>query len=93
MQRKKNIVKELLVLQRSVPGLVLALFVIAIVSMNLLANKSILLSVSWLALDCGILFSWLVFLLMDIITKSLGPRAATLISVMALVCNLLTHLK
>lgn len=88
MKRQKNIFTELFILQRSVPGIVLALFVMAIVSMNLLANKSIDLPVSWLALDCGILFSWLVFLLMDIVTKSLGPRAATMLSVMALICNL-----
>ena len=88
MKKKQNIFTELLVLQRSVPGLVLALFVLAIVSMNLLANKSINLPVDWLALDCGFIFSWLVFLLMDVITKSFGPRAATLISVQALIVNL-----
>lgn len=88
MYKKKNIVTELVILQRSLPGIVFALFVMSIVSMNLLANKSINLPVSWLALDCGILFSWIVFLLMDIITKSLGPRAATMVSVMALICNL-----
>ena len=89
MQKKQNIFSELLVLQRSIPAIVLALFVVSIVAMNLLANKSISLPVDWLALDCGFLFSWIVFLLMDIITKSFGPRAATLVSVMALVFNLL----
>lgn len=89
MNRKKNLFTEMLVLQRSIPGIVLALFIVSIVSMNLLANKSIDLPVDWLALDCGIVFSWLIFLLMDIVTKGFGPRAATLLSVMALVFNLL----
>lgn len=56
--------------------------------MNLLANKSINLPFDWLALDCGIIFSWLVFLLMDMVTKHFGPRAATMLSVIALIVNL-----
>jgi len=90
--KKHSLFRELLILQRSIPGIVTALFVIAVVSMNLLANKSISLPVSWLALDCGFIFSWLVFLLMDIVTKRFGPRAATLLSVIALVCNLFVAL-
>lgn len=86
--KKNSIFRELLILQRSVPGIVTALFVIAIVSMNLLANKSMSLPVSWLALDCGFIFSWLTFLLMDMVTKRFGPRASTLLSVIALVMNL-----
>ena len=84
----KNLFKETKLLLRSVPSLITALFVTAIVSMNLLANKSIDLGVSWLALDCGILFSWLVFLLMDIVTKRFGVRAANMLSVTALLINL-----
>ena len=57
--------------------------------MNLLANKSINTGVDWLALDCGILFSWLTFLCMDILTQGYGPRAATMMSVAALGMNLL----
>lgn len=84
----KNFFSEIKLLLRSIPSLVTALFVTAVVSMNLLANKSIDLGVSWLALDCGILFSWLVFLLMDIVTKRFGVRAANLLSLVALVINL-----
>ena len=80
---------ELKLLQRSVPAVLLALFVTSVVSMNLLANKSIDLNVPWLALDCGILFSWLTFLLMDVLTKRYGVRAANLLSVTALCVNLL----
>ncbi|MCF0229375.1 MAG: VUT family protein [Parasporobacterium sp.] len=83
----KNIIKEMLVLQRNIPGIVFALFVMSVVSMNLLANKSIDLHVSWLALDCGIIFSWLTFLIMDMIARHYGPRAATLLSVEALVIS------
>ena len=86
--KKKSFLAEVLLLERSIPGAVLALFVLSIVSMNLLANKSINLPFSWLALDCGIIFSWLSFLVMDMMTKHFGPRAATIVSIMALVINL-----
>ena len=76
-------------LMRSVPPLVASLLFLSIVGMNLLANKSINTGVDWLALDCGILFSWLTFLCMDILTQGYGPRAATMMSVAALGMNLL----
>ncbi len=84
----KNFFSELKVLFRSIPSLITALFVTSVVSMNLLANKSIDTGTTWLALDCGIIFSWLVFLLMDVVTKRFGVRAANLLSVAALVVNL-----
>ena len=88
MKKIKSFLSEVLLLERSIPGVVLALFVLSIVSMNLLANKSVDLPFSWLALDCGIIFSWLTFLVMDMITKHFGPRASTIVSVMALIVNL-----
>lgn len=60
--------------------------------MNLLANKSIDLGVSWLALDCGIIVSWVVFLCMDVLTKLFGPKAATQLSVVAICVNLVACL-
>jgi uncharacterized integral membrane protein (TIGR00697 family) len=57
--------------------------------MNLLANKT-LLQLPWIALDGGILISWLSFMCMDIITKHFGPKASNRISVLACGINLLT---
>ena len=74
---------------RSVPSVLVALTVIAVVAMNILANKSISLPVDWLALDCGIVFSWLVFLTMDIVTRRFGVKAANMLSIFALLVNLL----
>ncbi len=70
------------------PPLVLSLLFLSVVGMNLLANKSINTGVDWLALDCGILFSWLTFLSMDILTQSRGPKSATMLSFAALLMNL-----
>ena len=75
-----------------VPPLILSLLVISVVGMNLLANKSINTGLSWLALDGGILFSWLTFLSLDVLTHWGGPRTATAASFAALMGNLLMAL-
>lgn len=79
-------------LLRTAPPLIVGLLLLSVVGMNLLANKSIDTGVSWLALDCGILFSGLVFLAMDVLTHCYGPRAATAWSAVALVANLVMAL-
>ena len=68
--------------------LLVTLMVLSVVGMNLLANKSIDTGISWLALDGGILFSWLAFLSMDVLTHCYGPRCASMVSVAALLLNL-----
>ena len=76
---------------RSIPAVIPALFAISVVCMNLLANKTIYQS-ELLALDGGILVSWLSFLCMDIVTKAFGPKAATKLSLFAIAVNLLVCL-
>lgn len=68
--------------------LILTLSVLSCVGMNLLANKSINTGLPWLALDCGILLSWLAFLSMDVATHCYGPRTATTVSLASLLLNL-----
>ena len=79
---------EFCVLMRSVPALVVVLFIMSVFAMNLLANKSISIPVDWLALDCGIIVSWFAFFTMDIVTKHFGPKAATELTVLAILVNL-----
>jgi len=84
----KKTICEFRELLRTVPPILMTLTVLAIVGMNLLANKSIDTGLDWLALDCGILLSWLAFLTMDVLTHCYGPRAATVFSIVALLINL-----
>lgn len=79
-------------LLRSAPPIVVTLMVVSIIGMNLLANKSIDTGTEWLALDCGILFSWMCFLSMDVLTRCYGPKATTQLSIVALAINLLVAL-
>lgn len=88
MNKIKQKVLEFKILLRSVPSLVFAMFVLSVIAMNLLANKSISLPFDWLALDCGIVFSWIVFLTMDIITKHFGPKASTNLTIIVAIINL-----
>ncbi len=87
----KKEIKQSSILLRSIPATVMTLFVVSVVCMNLLANKT-LLQLEWIALDGGILISWLSFMCMDIVTKHFGPGASNRISVLAALINLLTCL-
>ena len=82
---------EFKLLLRSIPATVVTLFVVSVICMNLLANKT-LIQLDWIALDGGILISWLSFMCMDFITKHFGPKAANRISILAAGINLLTCL-
>lgn len=84
-------VKETVLLLRCIPATVVTLFVVSVICMNLLANKT-LLQLDFIALDGGILISWLSFMCMDIITKHFGPKASNKISVLASAINLMTCL-
>ena len=78
---------EFKLLIQSVPAVLLIFFVVSVFLMNLMANKSIDLPFSWLALDCGLAVSWFVFLVLDMVTKHFGPKAATQLSVFAMLVN------
>lgn len=93
MNKIKNWIKreilETKILLRSIPAIVVTLFVVSVICMNLLANKT-LVQLDWIALDGGILISWLSFMCMDITTKHFGPKASNKISILAALINLLT---
>ena len=96
----KNEWQSLRTLVGKVNPLIMTFFVLAVVSMNILANKSIDLSflpgnnvdageIGWLALDCGILVSWLAFFAMDNIVRRFGAKASTQMTVIAVFINVI----
>ena len=89
--KAKRFFKESVLLLRSIPSIAVALFVVSVISMNILANKT-LYQDYYLAIDGGILVSWLSFLCMDIVTKHFGPKASTKMSIFAVMVNLLVCL-
>ncbi len=74
-------------LLRSVPSIVVALFVVATIMMNFAANK-IIFSSKLVAADGGLLLSWIPFICMDVTTRRYGPKAATKLTIFALLVNL-----
>lgn len=85
----KNEVKEYNKLLHTIPSWVLTMFVLSITAMNLFANKSINLPVTWLALDCGIIFSWMAFLSMDIVVKQFGAKASIRLTIISTLISVL----
>ena len=88
MNQLRKSFSDYLLLLRSVPSLVMVLFVVSVILMNLLANKEVATGVDWLALDCGFTLSWLSFLCMDMLTKRFGAKASIQLSLTALAINL-----
>ena len=83
----KNQIQWMATLLRSVPKAVPILFVLTVITMNFLARIT-LVSLPWLALNAGISVSWLCFLLMDVVTKHFGAKAANLLAILAILGNL-----
>lgn len=81
-------IKDWKLLFRSVPSVVVALLVLATVMMNIGANK-IIFSSQLVAADGGFLLSWIPFICMDITTRRYGPKAATKLTIFALLVNLM----
>lgn len=75
------------ILLRNIPSLTISIFILSVVCANLMANKE-LISYKYVALDCGFVFSWLMFLCMDVICKRWGAKASIKVSLLALLVNL-----
>lgn len=88
-KRIREEIRAFRALMKSVPSLAVTMLVTSVFCMNLLANKSLHMPFEWLAADGGILFSWITFLALDVITKHFGAKAATQLSMLAIACNLL----
>ena len=87
----KKVMEDYKVLLRSIPAATVSLFFVSVIMMNLLANKE-LISLPYLALDCGFVVSWVSFLCQDMICKRFGAKASIKISILALLVNLAVSL-
>lgn len=88
MKKLKNLFNETKVLLKSMSALTLMFFILAVVLMNLLANVVFIDVPGILVLDGGIFLSWIVFLALDMVCKRYGPKAANIITVVAVLVNL-----
>lgn len=79
-------------LLRSIPGVVTMLFIMATITMNLAANKIVWSGINingtpFVSITGGLFLSWAVFLVMDIITKTYGTKAAIKLTVLGALVN------
>lgn len=80
MQRMKNFLKSMLNSFRTVPAAMVAMSAVATVLMNILANKG-LFSSGYLSLDAGFTISFIMFLVMDIVTQKYGGKASLAVTI------------
>ena len=73
---------------RSIPGVVTAISVAAVIIMNLMASKVCILT-PYLGVTGGVLLSWIPFLIGDIVVKTYGAKAATKLNILGLCINLI----
>ncbi|MBO6280525.1 MAG: queuosine precursor transporter [Bacilli bacterium] len=86
-----SIFKRITLLFKAVPKTVVILFCLTIVGMNILAQYQ-LVSLPFLAINAGICISWLSFLILDVVTKHFGAKAANYLSILAVTINLIVGL-
>ena len=83
----KKVINSLKETVKTLPSWIIVVYCINIAVMNLLANKSISLPFEWLALDCGIIVSWIIFLIMDIVVKKYGAKHSIYLSIIAILAS------
>lgn len=81
-------IKDWKMLFRSIPSLVVGMFLISILGMNLLANKFLLTGGQWISVTWGLLLSAIPFLICDIITKTYGAKATIKLNILGLIVSL-----
>lgn len=80
--------KDWKMLFRSVPSIVVGVFLISILGMNLLANKFLLTGGAWISVTWGLLLSAIPFLICDIVTKTYGAKATIKLNILGLIVSL-----
>lgn len=77
---------------KSIPSYLVTIFVLSVVLMNILANKSLSLPFEFLALDGGFFVSWICFLCMDIVVKNYGVKASINLNFFSIIVTIFVSL-
>ena len=87
----KNIRNEIKLTLSNIPGVITCIFVLSVVLMNILANKSIL-NLEYASVTAGISLSWISYLCMDCVCKHFGSRAAIILNIFAMIVGFLSSI-
>jgi len=85
----KNFIKDCISDFKKVPAWLVGLSVVTTVLMNLLANKTLYSDGVYLSIDCGLMVSWVMFLVMDIVTQRFGGKASFAVTIFDVIVALL----
>lgn len=88
MQKINKFFEDYKVLLRSVPSMVTSIFILSVVCMNLMAGRELYRS-DFFCINSGLALSWISFLCMDCICKRFGAKASTIISITAMLVNVI----
>lgn len=88
-QKIKHCVTDYQVLLKEVPTIPLVIFILTTILMNLMASKCFFSYGDIVALDSGYLLSWIVFLIMDVITMRFGSKATIKLNILAAIFQLI----
>lgn len=88
MTKIKNYFKDYWTTLKSIHPAILIIFVLTIVTMNILANFT-LYQGNYIALDGGIIVTWIVASICDIVTISKGPRTTIRMSIFGILISLI----
>jgi len=81
MKKLVSLIKTYVSEFKKVPAWLIALSAVTTVLMNLLANKTLYSDGAYLSIDCGLMVSWVMFLVMDIATQKYGGKASFAITI------------
>ena len=89
MNKLKKEMEDYSILLRSVPSMVISVFILSVVCMNLLAGRELYRS-DYFCINSGLALSWISFLCMDCICKRFGAKASVKISLIAIAVNIVS---
>ena len=88
MIKFKSFVKNCVEDFKKVPSWLIGLSAVTTILMNILANKTLFSDANLFSVDCGIIVSWVMFLVMDIATQKYGGKASFLVTIFDVLVSL-----
>ena len=81
MIKLKHFIRSSIEEFKKVPSWLVALSAVTTIMMNILANKTLFSDSSLLSVDCAIIVSWVMFLVMDIVTQKYSGKASFFVTI------------
>ena len=83
-----NFIKSCIEDFKKVPSWLISLSAVTTILMNILANKTLFSDANLFSIDCGIIVSWVMFLIMDVATQKYGGKASFAITIFDILVSL-----